>query len=50
MTEKVECVVAGAGVVGLATARALALQGREVELFESKLTAVVEEFKSTGTW
>lgn len=34
MAEKVECVVAGAGVVGLAVARALALSGREVWLLE----------------
>jgi len=30
MTEKVECVVVGAGVIGLAVARALALEGHEV--------------------
>ena len=30
MTEQVECIVIGAGVVGLAVARALALAGREV--------------------
>ena len=34
MTEHVECVVIGAGVVGLAVARALALSGREVWLLE----------------
>ena len=34
MTERVECVVVGAGVVGLAVARALALSGREVWLLE----------------
>ena len=28
--EKVDCVVVGAGVVGLAVARALAIAGREV--------------------
>ena len=33
--EKVECVVIGAGVVGLAVARALALQGREVMVLEA---------------
>ncbi|MSQ69758.1 MAG: NAD(P)/FAD-dependent oxidoreductase [Betaproteobacteria bacterium] len=32
--DKVECVVIGAGVVGLAVARALALQGREVVVLE----------------
>lgn len=34
--EKIDCVVIGAGVVGLAVARALALQGREVLLLESQ--------------
>lgn len=33
--EKIECVVVGAGVVGLAVARALALQGREVLVLEA---------------
>jgi L-2-hydroxyglutarate oxidase LhgO len=33
--EAVECVVAGAGVVGLAVARALALSGREVVVLEA---------------
>ena len=35
MTEHVECVVVGAGVVGLAVARALALSGRDVWLLEA---------------
>jgi L-2-hydroxyglutarate oxidase LhgO len=35
MTEQVECVVVGAGVVGLAVARALALAGREVMVLEA---------------
>ena len=35
MAERVECVVAGAGVVGLAVARALALSGREVWVLEA---------------
>jgi L-2-hydroxyglutarate oxidase LhgO len=35
MTETVECVVIGAGVVGLAVARALALAGREVIVIEA---------------
>lgn len=35
MADDVECVVVGAGVVGLAVARALALQGREVMVLES---------------
>jgi len=35
VTERVECVVIGAGVVGLAVARALALSGREVWVLES---------------
>lgn len=34
--EQVDCVVIGAGVVGLATARALALAGREVLLLEAQ--------------
>ena len=33
--EEVDCVVAGAGVVGLAVARALALAGREVIILEA---------------
>lgn len=35
MTDHVDCVVVGAGVVGLAVARALALQGREVMVLEA---------------
>ncbi|MEI8157060.1 MAG: NAD(P)/FAD-dependent oxidoreductase [Burkholderiales bacterium] len=35
MTESVDCVVIGAGVVGLAVARALALGGREVLVLEA---------------
>ncbi|MFT3815952.1 MAG: NAD(P)/FAD-dependent oxidoreductase [Acidovorax sp.] len=35
MIESVDCVVIGAGVVGLAVARALALQGREVMVLEA---------------
>ena len=35
MVERVECVVIGAGVVGLAVARALALSGRDVWLLEA---------------
>jgi L-2-hydroxyglutarate oxidase LhgO len=38
MTEKVECVVIGAGVVGLAIARALALKGHEVLILEAENT------------
>lgn len=38
MTESVDCVVIGAGVVGLAVARALALQGREVLVLEAEDT------------
>ncbi|PNX56099.1 L-2-hydroxyglutarate dehydrogenase mitochondrial-like, partial [Trifolium pratense] len=33
--EKVDCIVIGAGVVGIAVARALALKGREVIVIES---------------
>ena len=36
MAESVECVVVGAGVVGLAVARALALAGREVMVLEKE--------------
>jgi L-2-hydroxyglutarate oxidase LhgO len=36
MTESVECIVVGAGVVGLAVARALAEQGREVLVAEAQ--------------
>jgi L-2-hydroxyglutarate oxidase LhgO len=35
MTETVDCIVVGAGVVGLAVARALALAGREVIILEA---------------
>ncbi|MEJ8574707.1 NAD(P)/FAD-dependent oxidoreductase [Microbaculum marinum] len=35
-TERVDCVVVGAGVVGLAVARALALSGREVIVLEGQ--------------
>ena len=35
VVEKINCVVVGAGVVGLAVARALALQGREVLVMEA---------------
>jgi L-2-hydroxyglutarate oxidase LhgO len=34
METRIQCVVAGAGVVGLACARALALRGVEVALLE----------------
>lgn len=43
MAEKVDCVVIGAGVVGLAVARALAMRGREVVVLEA------EEAIGTGT-
>ncbi len=36
MAEKVDCVVIGAGVVGLAVARALAIRGRETLLLEAE--------------
>lgn len=36
MTDHVECVVVGAGVIGLAIARALAVQGREVLVLEAE--------------
>jgi L-2-hydroxyglutarate oxidase LhgO len=34
MSERLDCVVVGAGVVGLAIGRALALAGREVTVLE----------------
>lgn len=37
-TESVDCVVIGAGVVGIAVARELALKGREVMVIESAST------------
>src|SRR4029078_9083230 len=37
MSEHVECIVAGAGVIGLAVARRLAQEGREVMVLESEL-------------
>ena len=36
MADSVECVVVGAGVVGLAIARALALEGHEVLVLEAE--------------
>ncbi|MES3003144.1 MAG: NAD(P)/FAD-dependent oxidoreductase [Pseudomonadota bacterium] len=36
MTERIDCAVIGAGVVGLAIARSLALAGREVVILESQ--------------
>ncbi|MDA0240825.1 MAG: NAD(P)/FAD-dependent oxidoreductase [Proteobacteria bacterium] len=42
MTERIECCVIGAGVVGLAIARALALQGREVIVLETAETIGTE--------
>src|SRR6202521_6206739 len=36
MTERIDCAVIGAGVVGLAVGRALALSGREVIVLESE--------------
>lgn len=38
MSEAIDCVVVGAGVVGLALAHALALQGREVMVLEAAAT------------
>ena len=36
MTERVDCVVVGAGVIGLACARRVAQSGREVLILESE--------------
>ena len=46
--ERVECVVIGAGVVGLAVARALALAGREVLILEGE-TAIGTETSSRNS-
>ena len=35
MLDRIDCVVVGAGVIGLAVARSLALRGREVIILES---------------
>ncbi|MGH8730169.1 MAG: FAD-dependent oxidoreductase, partial [Burkholderiales bacterium] len=35
MTERVDCAVIGAGIVGLAVARELALHGREIIVIEA---------------
>ncbi|HUC62908.1 MAG TPA: NAD(P)/FAD-dependent oxidoreductase [Alphaproteobacteria bacterium] len=48
MVERVECVVIGAGAVGLAVARALALAGREVVLLE-KARAIGTETSSRNS-
>ncbi len=36
MTERIECAVIGAGVVGLAIARKLAMEGHQILVFRSK--------------
>jgi L-2-hydroxyglutarate oxidase LhgO len=48
MSERIDCVVIGAGVVGLATARALAAQGREVIVLEQHDT-IGEETSSRNS-
>ncbi|WP_460020224.1 NAD(P)/FAD-dependent oxidoreductase [Magnetospira thiophila] len=48
MTEQLDCAVIGAGVVGLAVARALALAGREVVVLE-KATAIGTETSSRNS-
>ncbi|MGH7185219.1 MAG: NAD(P)/FAD-dependent oxidoreductase, partial [Pseudomonadota bacterium] len=42
MTDKVDCIVVGAGVIGLAVARALALAGREVIVLERNAAVGLE--------
>jgi L-2-hydroxyglutarate oxidase LhgO len=42
MTDSIECVVIGAGVVGLAVARAMALRGRETLILEAQSTIGTE--------
>jgi L-2-hydroxyglutarate oxidase LhgO len=34
--DRIDCIVAGAGVIGLAVARALALRGKEVAVLEAE--------------
>ena len=48
MAERVECVVIGAGVVGLAIARELAMRGREVVVLE-KQNAIGTETSSRNS-
>ena len=48
MAEQVECVVIGAGVIGLAVARALALRGLEVVVLE-KAEAIGAETSSRNS-
>ena len=53
LIESVDCVVIGAGVVGLAVARALALQGREVLLHVAPYAGVpasVVAFRAAAEW
>lgn len=49
--ERVDCLVVGAGVIGMAVARALALKGREVCVSKNKNATYlmpVVKFKSTA--
>lgn len=48
MTERVDCIVIGAGVIGLAVARALSLTGREVVVLERN-TAIGTEVSSRNS-
>ena len=41
MTESVDCIVIGAGVVGLAVARRLAMAGKEVIVLESEELSLI---------
>ena len=47
-TETVDCVVVGAGVVGLAVARALAQAGREVVVVEKEIDGVTYLYDESG--
>jgi glycine/D-amino acid oxidase-like deaminating enzyme len=46
--EKIECAVIGAGVIGLAVARALAAQGREVLILEVKAPSAPASARATA--
>ena len=49
--DRVDCVVIGAGVIGLAVAREMALQGRETILLERESTfGTISSARSNPCW